>query len=132
MSAPAPQDPAPPADTGPRPVAAPTTRALLATLRATLLDAGAAGDGLRDLDAWIVWVVRLIGEPPSQSPAAARGLGDYGAARELVVEVSSRVVRAGAGAPVARREALLASVAAWERTAVACLDQHLLQRGRRR
>ena len=130
MSAPAREDPAPPADTGPRPVASPTTRELLATLRATLLGAGAPEEDLRDFDAWAIWVVRLLSDP--QRPIHVAPVPDYAAARELVAEVSARVVRARAGLPIARREALLCQVAAHERMAVAYLDAYLLQRGRRR
>lgn len=113
------------------PLASPTTRELLATLRATLLGAGAPNDGLRDFDAWCVYVVRLTGEPPRHIPNPAP-LGDHAAARELAAEVSARLVRLGAGASTERRDALFAMAAAGERTTVACLDQYLLQKGKRR
>lgn len=121
---------APPPPAPARSATAPSTRELLATLRATLRAAGAPGDQLVDFDAWAVWVIRLVGDPPRQ--VEPRGLGDYDAARECLAEVSARVVRTGAGAALPRREALLAMVAAGERIVVACLDQYLLQRGRAR
>lgn len=112
------------------PVTSPSTRALLATLRATVRDAGAPKEELLELDAWAAWVTAVVGE--AKAPVTVRPLADYAAARELLAEVSARVVRACAGVPVPRREALLAQVAAGERLAVAYLDQYLLQRGRRK
>ncbi|MFO0607287.1 MAG: hypothetical protein U0324_29255 [Polyangiales bacterium] len=129
------REPAPPSQASP-PVAQgvalilPSTRALLATLRATVRDAGAPKEELLELDAWAAWVTAVVGE--AKAPVQVRPLADYAAARELLAEVSARVVRACAGVPVARREALLAQVAAGERLAVAYLDQYMLQRGRRR
>lgn len=121
---------APPPSPAPGQLAPPSTREMLATLRATLRAHGAPGDQLVDFDAWMVWAIRLVGEPPRQ--VEGRALGDYHAARELLVDVSSRLVRTGAGAPVARREALLSMVAAGEKVVIACLDQYMRQRGRSR
>lgn len=123
MSAPAATQAAPPS-------ASPTTRQLLATLRATLRSSGAPDEDLREVDAWAVWVVRLLSDP--QHALQVTPTPSYDAARECLAEVSSRVVRACAGVPIARREALLSQVAAGERLVVAYLDQYMLQRGRRR
>lgn len=113
----------------PAPATPPGVRELLVSLHRTLKVSRCPDDELVLFSAWAAWVLAVTAAPRARSDA--RPCASYSAARELVIEVSSRVVRAHAGCAVELREGLLSQIAAGERLVVALLDRHMLQRGRR-
>ena len=125
------REPAPPSKASPpapRPVTAPSTRALLVTLRKTL-QAWRCDDGdLRAYDAWATWVAVVTGA--AREKVDVKAVADHAAACDLALELTCRALRETAGSSAEVRDAHWMQARGGERLVLALIDRW--SQGRRR